>query len=420
MTLSIRPRSRPPAQSTMRPRATVVGTHNLVGDLVDALFVLHRTTRLHGATHPAVSRAADRAREAQTKTGPLTLQVVEGMLFRDGRLVPLVSEDHERLHVLQDAMDQRGVGELVFGVPPLQSFVALAAALCDPAIEFSEKEITLSELDVERGDESEEVAPEVFVATQFALAISDAEALRRGDEWDERHALAVVRRIERAWERSGALAGAILERAPGEWNVARRAVAAVSHATAVLTRLETARSIRRVVCHAVLVTSIRGFRKRSGLPFEEAIGRARTEVEALPTRTSSLDPHRQRLVTLLHAAASEEPSLGIVSLLQLAYGIERERCPDGEDGALEITDLFAYAAANMGRLFDVRWVRAFISLYGLMPAGTRVRLEDGRIGVALGPGRRADRPMVLVDGLVQEAAGPVTRLTSEPAHRKVG
>lgn len=402
------PSSLPARPSALRSLHSGVRNREAHGPRVlDGLFVLFRTATLHGVDHPMVQAAAQRLGALLDKSGPMEFQFVEGMVFRSGRLLPLEPEDHARGLVLSEALARREVDEVHLHTSDPTALHSLAAALLDPAVEPAPG-VAFDTHESARGDQKEEVAPEVFAATQLALAVADAEALRAQETWSFRLALSIVRRVERAWAKAPGYAGSVLERAPGEWSPARRAVAALSHVMAALIRLEASRSVRRVVGHATLACGLVGLRRRGGVEFEEAVRRASELLESTPNKRRHVDPHRQRLLAMLRTVARGRETLTVGPLVQLGYGLELARCPRGSEGHLEIGELFAHAAGNMGRLFDPRWVRAFISLHGVFPAGARVQLEDGRIGVALGPGARADRPLVLVDGQLHEPTGPVS------------
>jgi hypothetical protein len=98
------------------------------------------------------------------------------------------------------------------------------------------------------------------------------------------------------------------------------------------------------------------------------------------------------VATLVHLLGSHMKgqksfvSLPVTDLIELAYEMERARCPDGVRFDLTRGDLLAHAVALEGTRFDAEWVRTVIKICGAVPVGACVRLRDGRVGAVIEPG----------------------------------
>ena len=97
----------------------------------------------------------------------------------------------------------------------------------------------------------------------------------------------------------------------------------------------------------------------------------------------------------------------MLSLLDLIYELERQRCPAGVRFNLTKLDLVASASLGMGSRFESTWVRALIRDTGLIPPGACVKLQDGRLATVLEPAGDTPTVSVLVEGVRTVARLPV-------------
>lgn len=401
-----------------------------IAHLVERLFVMMRTHTSHGAGHPVAGRAAGRVAEAIAAAGPpFALQFVAEGLFQDQNLVPLTPETFESLTPVSRALNNLGIQELLFTDRAARedSAARLGEVLATGAVgpggasadEIAVPGVTAREiLNAVRGISGEAVDPEVYAAAQVAQSVAAAEtvSLDRAEPWPWSVIVAIVRRLERAIKADAASAAETMEVAPGEWSVPRRAVSACHRSLTLSTELGLRSSTRRAAAHACLCLALHGYEERWGIELRAAaeMSLARLLDSPLGGR-SGVDPHRLRVLSLLEAMAQgragDLPPAGGV---QLCYELERRRRPRDVDFWLALSDLMAQLVTNPIPDLEPRWVRLLIQVVGEVPPGARVRLADGRTGVALGPGAGGDpsRPRVLVDGRAVEVDVPVTILSS--------
>ena len=262
----------------------------------------------------------------------------------------------------------------------------------------------------------EVVDPEVYTATQMALAVSDAEVLirKREDPWEWGLGLAVVRRLERAVATSPPGLLRALEISADGWSVARRAVATTLRVMLVLNQLRTVLALRRAIAHATLALACQGLQPREGEPLTRAsVGLMNRLLRTRSFSRTGIEPHRIRvdaLVSQLMPENSEDRRLrSVLHLLLLAYDLERRRCPVDRDFDLTSGDLLAFAVQESTRRYDAGYVRVMIMSMGMLPTGTIVRLADGRVGVVIMP--NAEQPLlpkVLVDKKIITPTAPVS------------
>lgn len=416
---------------TPAPAPDTAGDHGgHTRDIVERLFVLSRVVLMHGPRHPLVDQTvAVLAQNMAAAAPPFALQFVGQGVFRDRVLVPMDAEHFTRARLLATALANLGAHELAVDAAPtpdtlLELGVLLARGSQGPGDDLERAQLPglrFREIPAARyGADSTQVDPEMFAIAQVALAIHDAEALhaQRDGAWPWSAGVGLLRRLERAMDAGAAPTMRALDTAPGPWSVARRALAVCHHVMTALSDLKVAPSTRRAIAHAAAAVAVHGLQEREGLPLEAAAKAAlRRMLDApLPARTG-VEPHRLRTLALVRGVAmrSNEPEqwTGAMAVIELAYAMERHRCPEGVDFALARVDLLAFAAAAMEGGFDPRWVRALVTRSGQIPPGATVRLADGRVGMAMEPGDSGDpmRPRVLVDGAVVEPESAV-RLVS--------
>ena len=389
--------------------------------IVERMFVLSRVVMMHGPRHPLVAQTVTSLAHAMASAAPpFALQFVGEGLFRDRVLVPLDAENFHRARQLAKVLSNLGVHEVsVDAAPPPEALIELGVVLargaqgpCDELEHARLPGLRFREIPAARwGSDAVQIDVELFSIAQVALSFDDADTLyeKRDGPWPWPAGVGLIRRLERAIETSVPATMRALDTAPGEWTVPRRSLAVCHHVLTALGDLKVALSTRRAIAHAALAIALHGLRDREGLPLHVAAKTALRHMLDAPLQSrTGVEPHRLRTLALAHGVATraEEPAnwTGPMALIELAYMLERRRCPADVPFALARVDLLAYAAEKMGTEFDGRWVQALVTQCGTIPPGATVRLADGRVGMALEPGASGDpmRPMVLVDGVTVE------------------
>lgn len=387
-----------------------------VRTLLDRAFVAMRTIGSHGPQHPLSMQAAEALDQAiEGAAPPFSLQFVSDGVFCDRALVPLDLEAYLQSRVLARALANLHVQELAFDAPlGVPGALALGAAIAKgnagPSDDLEDDPIDglrVRDLDHARlGLDAVNVDPEVAALSQAALAASAAEGLGATEGgWPWPTGLAVVRRLERA---SGAHANATayaIELAPDGWTIGRRATSAAHLALTMLLAAGAATTTARATAHATLALATHGYRARGGLEIGDAANATLVRFVAAPSRSrSGVEPHRLQTTALAQAIAScrgplsdAHPALGAV---EVAYELEKRRCPEGIAFDLGRVDLLAHATRSMGVGLDERWVKVLVSALGVMPPGAWVRLRTGEPARVLGPGEADDpfRPEVVCRG----------------------
>jgi hypothetical protein len=197
----------------------------------------------------------------------------------------------------------------------------------------------------------------------------------------------------------------VIELAPDGWPRARRALAASQLVLQVLTRVGASPSNRRAAAHAALALTLQGLGERGGQDPTTAADALASRMTSEPVQArSGIAPQCLLVATLVHLLGSHMKgqksfvSLPVTDLIELAYEMERARCPDGVRFDLTRGDLLAHAVALEGTRFDAEWVRTVIKICGAVPVGACVRLRDGRVGAVIEPGPPYDPwcPVVLI------------------------
>jgi len=402
--------------------------------IIERLFLFMQLSKTHGQRHPLTKQAVDSLKEtiAATQT-PLTLQFLGQAVFRDRILVPFEVTGFEQSQILSRAVVNLSVHEISINRVPeaeeLHSFgnalVKGAAGPCEDLLEMQLPSIKWRELPgIKWGMDSEKVDPEVFVATQVALAIADAEVLTTqvDEPWDWGRGLAIIRRLERSINSGVVVTSRALEIAPGQWTIGRRMVAAAFRVLSALTAVKASLSVQRAATQATLVITCFGLKIRGGNPIEKSAPAALNSLLSAPISSKSgVTPHGMRACSLVHRISSESADAGegITSLLKLCYDLEQRRCPKGVAFDLTFADLLAYAVADKTKELDSRWVKILVKVSGNVPAGANVRLKDGRLGIVLGPSNSGDPlcPSVLVNNKVMIPPEPVELISSSVLFR---
>ncbi len=401
--------------------------------VLSSLFLLERTVRSHGASHPLARQIAGRLAQAIHDAGlPFSLQFVGAAVFRDLSLLPVSLQVYKQLEELSRTLRNLGVDELSFqAVPDVPDLVRFGEVLAKGASKASDvldqvtiPGLTWREIEGARwGLDTDAVDPDIYTSAQVALAIADAEQLVAVHDgpWDWGTGLAVVRRLDRAFRISPAATERALEIRPEGWSVARRAVSMSLRVLTVLDGVGATRVVRRAVTHASLALAAQGLRPRGGdaiVPAAEAL--LPRLVTARGFTRSGIEPHRLRTTALVHRFHPEFASMRktpcILHLVLIAYELERRRCPEGTDFDLTSGDLLAVAVHEASTRYDPGFVRLIIDAAGRIPIGAHVRLDDGRTGVVLLTNPSAPRlPKVLVGAQVVTPTSPVSLVS--PARR---
>ena len=394
--------------------------------LITSIFLLERTLRSHGATHPLARQIAGSLAKSIHEAGPpFSLQFVGAAVFRDLTLLPVSLQTYKQVVDLSASLRNLGVNELTFdNIPAVTDLVLFGEALSRGSNTVSDALDTLAipglswrELEgIRWGLDVKEVDPDIYTATQVGLAVADTEqlGLLPEDPWDWTRGLAVVRRLERAFRVSPAATERSLEITQHGWSVARRAVSASHRILVVLDALGAKRAVRRAAAHGALALAVQGLRERGGamiVPSAQAL-LPRLITSKGFTRTG-VEPHRLRVDALIHRLHPEfteqRKTTSILHLLLISYELERRRCPPGVTFDLTSGDLLALAAQEAGGRYDAGFVHLLIEAAGQIPVGARVRLADGRIGLVLLANPAAPRlPKILVGAQVMTPTEPVS------------
>ncbi len=410
--------------------------------MVESLFLLFRTATSHGAGHPLLKQVCEVVCEKIEAVGPpFAIQFVGGVVFHNRNLVPVTPKVYPMSVAMAKALAHAAVQELTFHVRPTPSDVlAFAAEIVRsnrprgqlPVLELRSMEWRTIEGAV-HGAELEQVDPEVFAASQLALAVSEVEMIMMGtsETWDFPRGVSAIRRIERCVGAGPLPIARALEIAPGTWTTARRAVAACIHLIGTAKLLDVSAKSYRAAAHTLLACACMGYQPREGLAFDQAVRAAHKYlVEAPGDSRSQAEPHRVRtcglLNSLLHqqSASESEPTTNLLGFIEFCYDLERMRCPADLTYELSLTDVLAtLGPAAMRNGLGLQY-KAMVTAYGQIPPGSKVVLEDGRVGMVLEASEQNPLlPVVLVEGKIEQTLRPVILVSPallHPAEQSAG
>lgn len=375
-----------------------------IGAIIDRLFVLSRTVTVHGEGHPLSLQLSESVVSAMAATEPpFALQFVGQAVFVDRVLVVLEPQTFMRSLRLSRWLSAMHVHELsVDETPTPRAVLSLGAAIARRATTapviagIATREIA----NATAGVDGSVVDPELFATAQMTRALADVETLeaRMPEGWSWPGAVRVLRRVERALDADLGACLRFLDLAPGETTVARRALGALVHTTAMLAAVKVSAASRRAGAHVSLALALHGYAERDGCTFAESADTALGGLLALGAG-AVLDAHRSRVCALVHGVCAhfEDRSKWhpVARAAALGFEIEKLRCPLGPEFVLENVDLLAWAVSAVDQ-HDLRWVRALLAVHGTLPVGAKVKLGDGRTGVSLGgaPETEPFRPLV--------------------------
>ncbi|MCB9780314.1 MAG: hypothetical protein H6742_17245 [Alphaproteobacteria bacterium] len=308
------------------------------GEALDVLYALIRTRETFGPDHSAaVQQARALGERLQEAHPPFTLQLAEGVAFRDKELVPLDPARYARVRELSRAAAAMGIGEIGVdravdeaGAQALaEGFgAALRGRVAGPpqvaGLWWAEA------LPVQWGVDAEQVDAETFARSQVALAVRDARRLRAAPSegrraWDFVAGLSCVRRLQEAVELDAIATVRALERAPTGWDAARRAASAACWGLLLADTVALRAPVSRAIAHTALVLACTGFDEQGGRGPQKAAGLCMPQVLASPAPTrSGISPHRLRVLGLLDAIAQGTPVVPAAPVI-IAHSLERQR-----------------------------------------------------------------------------------------------
>ncbi len=374
-------------------------------NLVNHIHMLMKAALLHDAQHSVTQNAANALCKAVAALSPpFTLQFVAGGVFLDRTLVPLDFGHYERGMLLTIALNRLNAHELSFETPldvavAQRLAQALAAGSRGPTDDLKGVELpgfTWREIPhAKSGIDAEGVDPEVAAIAHTVLGLSVVEQIaeERETSWPWTKGLAVIRRLEKGLAAKDGAAMRVVELAPDGWPLPRRALAAAQLVLQVLTRVGASPSNRRAAAHAALALTLQGLGERGGVDAQSAADALASRMTRDPVQArSGIAPQCLLVATLVHLMSSSMRgkksivSLTVTDLIELAYEMERARCPAGVAFDLTRADLLAHAVTLEGTRFSPEWVRVVIKICGAVPVGATVQLQDGRIGVVIEPG----------------------------------
>jgi hypothetical protein len=393
--------TRAEAEALGDPNAALLPAWNFVNHM----HMLMKAALLHDAQHSVAQGAAQGLCKAVAALSPpFTVQFVAGGVFLDRTLVPLDFNHFERGLHLTIALNRLNAHELSFETP-LDVAVAqrlaqgLAAGSRGPTEDLKGVELpglTWREIPhAKSGIDAEGVDPEVAAIAHTVLGLSVVEQIdeERDAQWPWTKGLAVIRRLEKGLAAKEGAAMRVVELAPDGWPLPRRALAAAQLVLQVLTRVGASPSNRRAAAHAALALSLQGLGERDGVDAQTAADALSGRMTRDPVQArSGIAPQCLLVATLVHLMGSgmrgqkSIASLMVTDLIELAYEMERARCPDGVAFDLTRADLLAHAVTLEATRFSPEWVRAVIKICGAVPVGATVLLQDGRVGVVIEPG----------------------------------
>lgn len=421
-----------PRRRTTRPPAArddgEAQPMNPARDLVAQLHSLMKAVLMHDERHSlAQKNAAALCQVVAAVPPPFVLQFVAGGVFLDRTLVPLDFQHFERCLELTRALHRLAAHELSFETAlPEQSALRLGRALASglrgkgehglkdeeiPGLSWREIPFAQSGIDAE-GVDSEVAA---IAHTVLGLSVAEQIAEKPEEPWPWNMGLSVIRRLEKGLATNADSAMRVVEFAPEGWPVPRRALSASQLVLQVLTRVGIDAGNRRAAAHAALALGLQGLRPRGGVSVAEAADELIARITRAPIQAQSgIAPQCLLVASLLHVMGTEmrrkrSVSLMIAELVELAYEMERARCPEGVPFDLTRADLLAFAVEHSKHRFSTDWVRAVIKVCGTVPVGACVQLADGRVGMVIEPGPPEDPwcPVVFVNGRRVMARQPV-------------
>ncbi len=374
-------------------------------NLLNHLHMLMKAALLHDAAHSVTQNAAVAfCKAVASMPPPFTVQFVAGGVFLDRSLVPLDFNHFERGLQLTLALARLNAHELAFETaiePAVAQRLAQALAAGSRGKSDDLKGVELSGIawreipHAQSGIDAEGVDPEVAAIAHTVLGLQVVEQIAedRDAPWPWTKGLAVVRRLEKGLAAKDGAAMRVIELAPDGWSLPRRALAASQLVLQVLTRVGASPSNRRAAAHAALALSLQGLGQRDGVDMLEAADALTGRMTRDPVAArSGIAPQCLLVATLVHMLGSHARSadaivsLTVTELIELAYEMERARCPLGVNFDLTRADLLAHAVQLEGARFSPEWVRAVIKICGAVPVGATVMLQDGRVGVVIEPG----------------------------------
>lgn len=393
-------------------------------EVIEQLCACMRAIAANGPAHEDVHASARACRRAIADARPpFALRFLSDSVLRDREPLLLSLGAFRRSQILARALYQQNTPELRFEELPDVEVLERLAKLFVEATQGNHRTFMprfvgialnkVHQVDPTTNAHDETDVDRVLRSELYSITVA-VEAIQASidqtRQWPWVAGQRVIAALERCLSLGVTATARALELASPDWTPARRSVAMVTNVLIVLTRLRASDLSRRAAAHAML--AIAGFGMREGRPFEQAALHGLGTLYATPTGREDQEPlapspHRLRMTALVAACAGQSGApMQLTRLLHAAFVLESRRIePNGQ--RLSRVDMQSWLSAAIGREVDELFGRAMISALGPLPPGSHV-MCDGRLGVVVGPGKAADRPIVLVGGELAAPDAPVT------------
>jgi hypothetical protein len=387
-------------------------------EVIEQLCACMRAIAAHGAGHEDVRTSAQACRRAISGAKPpFGLRFLSDAVLRERDPLVLSLGGFRRAQILARGLYAQNTPELRFDEVPKVEVVEKLAKLFVEATQGNHRSILpylqgirmnkLHHVDPTSKGHDETDADRVLRAELYAITMRVEgvhDELMRTGAWPWVASQQAIAALERCLALGVTATARALELAAPEWTVARRSVAMTLNVLIVMTRIRASDVSRRAAAQAMLAIACFGL--RTPMPLEQAALRALDPLLTIPPDAPlTPSPHRLHATALVAAAAGQATPLPLTRLLHAAYTMEQRRIePSGQ--RLSRVDLQAWLSSAIGRDVDDLFGRAILSSLGALPPGAHV-MCDGRLGVVVGPGKAADRPIVLVGGELQMPDAPV-------------
>jgi len=392
-------------------------------EVIEQLCACMRSFAANGKDHEDVRSAAQACRRAiASAKPPFALRFLSDCVLRDREPLPLNLGGFRRSQILARALYQQNTPELRFDELPKVEIIERLAKLFVEATQGNHRSIApflqgigmnkVHQIDPTTNGHDETDVDRVLRAALYAVSVRvealQAEVAQAGT-WPWLEGQHTIAALERCLALGVTATSRAIELAAPDWTVARRTIAMVTNVLVVLTRIRASDVSRRAAAHAML--AVAGYGLTEPRLFDSAARRALDAFYATPASTNddgavAPSPHRLRTTALLAASAGRSnAAMPLTRLMHAAFMLESKRIdPSGQ--RLSRIDLQAWLSSAIGREVDDAFGRAMLASLGAFPPGAHV-MCDGRLGVVVGPGKAADRPIVLVGGALTAPDKPV-------------
>lgn len=386
-------------------------------EVIEQLCACMRAIAANGVSHEDVRTSAQACRRAISGAKPpFALRFMSDSVLRDREPIVLSLGAFRRAQILARALYVQNTPELRVTELPKVEVIEKLAKLFVEATQGNHRSIMpfmqgvsmhkLHQVDPTTKSHDETDVDRVLRAELYAITMrveSVHNELLQTGAWPWAESQQAIAALERCLSLGVTATARALELAAPEWTVARRSVAMATNVLIVMTRIRTSDVARRAAAQAML--SIACFGLRDPMSLEAAAQRALPTLQVTSGNAPlAPSPHRLHATALVAATAGQAPPLPLIRLLHAAYLVELKRFDAGQ--RLSRIDTQAWLSAAIGREIDDLFGRAMLSALGPLPPGAHV-MCDGRLGVVVGPGKAADRPIVLLGGELTMPDAPV-------------